>query len=346
MMKDDKVFNMMTITSSAVIKRCKLRELTRIRSIPYNSSANSFYTNNNLSSTIDNVEGVWIFHRHGDRTPSISSDDLADNEAAFWRTKLPCQTLIEKLNNKFPPSIHASNSKGYFDAGRDTFGCLTNTGVQQMRDVGSKMALRYNRSEEDNFLSKWNVSVYSTNYLRTVTSAQCFLDGLLASPDTINNPSPISVKVRDRYSDTLNAFDRDPELMRELAGNVISSPSFVKQDTCALPLATRLARHIPGLIKSSKSSYGGPSGINWIYASDHFICRESHGVPLSARFDENGHQCARIDHTHEADLRSMAHPTLSHLSWRFAEWLVLFEILRVHFYFNALFIFAKIPILI
>ena len=106
-------------------------------------------------------------------------------------------------------------------------------------------------------------------------------------------------------------------MMRELAREVISSPSFVKQDTSAIPLARRLVKYLPGLVRSTKSSYGGPSGINWIYASDHFVCREAHGIPLSARFDEKGQLYPNIDQMHEDDLRSIKSPTLSRLSWRF-----------------------------
>ena len=163
----------------------------------------SSITDNGLKSNA--IDGIWVFHRHGDRTPSCptSSEDSAGNEANFWHTKLPPSKLHEALNDKFPVSMHASNAKGYLDVGHETYGFLTKLGCEQMKNTGSRMAMRYNsymneqhcrradghRFTANNFVNDWDICVYSTNYLRTVTSAQCFLDGLLNHTNL--NPSHI-----------------------------------------------------------------------------------------------------------------------------------------------------------
>ena len=117
--------------------------------------------------------------------------------------------------------------------------------MDQMKQSGRNFAARYNTyghctvdgntKEEcdDNldFLDSWDVKAYSTSYLRTVKSLQCFLDGLLgkSKPDSllnesygnitaanylINDPphsSPdIKVKVNYPVCDALNAYDMYP----------------------------------------------------------------------------------------------------------------------------------------
>ena len=47
----------------------------------------------------------------------------------------------------------------------------------------------------------------------------------------------LPVQVRGRSDDTLNAFDRNPDLMAELVGDVISSAELQEMDGAAAPLA-------------------------------------------------------------------------------------------------------------
>jgi len=194
-----------------------------------------------------NVEGVWVFHRHGDRTPSISlcPDYAFNNEVKFWKRKLPSDDFMKNMNQKFPASIDTSN-EGYYDAAHEPFGYLTQLGCNQMKSKGSKLASRYNIKHS---LTQeiWDFDAYSTNYLRTVTSAQCFLDGLFNS-----EPINLKVKVRDPKHDPLNAFDRNPQLMKELVSGVRSNLSFQEKDSLAVPLATRLARFLPGLVSKKR----------------------------------------------------------------------------------------------
>jgi hypothetical protein len=64
--------------------------------------------------------------------------------------------------------------------------------MEQMRTNGRRFHNRYEQygfrlddiatSDDDNgFMQSWDVRAYSTNYLRTVLSVQCFLDGLLGT---------------------------------------------------------------------------------------------------------------------------------------------------------------------
>lgn len=310
------------------------------------------------------IEGVWIFHRHGDRTPSspLCAEHMIENEAMFWRTKLPDPTKVEEVAARFPKKMHSSKPQSYLDGKREPYGFLTRVGVSQMYNAGRKFALRYNRlgrknrslasgsAEVNDLLNHWDISAYSTNYLRTITSAQFFLEGLLNSgqyPKTkskslkgstesqtakealsIHEITPVNV--RSREVDTLNAFDKNPEKMLSLVKEVVSSPEFQARDSMALTLATMLANFLPGLTSGKKKLFGGPSGINWIHACDHFVCRASHGLKLTAMHlhDEDEELISKniksmnsfFDPQTEESMQALAHPTMAHLAWRFRQW--------------------------
>ena len=316
------------------------------------------------------VEGVFVFHRHGDRSPAkrLVGDSYADAEEEYWRSRVPPgPSLHDALSALYPAEIHLSNNAGkFFDTRREPYGFLTWAGMEQMRLSGRRCAQRYmhhghsegaagggggavataTASPGSDFLRHWNVQAYSTCYLRTVKSVQCFLQGLLADGDeksfedyqmhslrdpdeleaaiaaTVRGRRPassvdadrVTVHVRDRRNDTLNAFDRNPDLMRDLVGEVVATPNFQRQDAAAAPLATMLCRRLPGLRHEDRRFFGGPSGINWIHAADHFVCRGAHGLPY-LRFSG-----LEDDPREEEQLRGLRSGTLAHLAWRFRQW--------------------------
>lgn len=308
------------------------------------------------------VEGVWIFHRHGDRVPGrcLSPEHRRNDEAAFWISKLPSPdsaAAFESFSRRFPLLIHPGFNQGKFiDVARNPFGFLTQSGLEQLNQKGRSFFERYNRHGHhfpdqkrwrwevaEDFLSVWDVKVFSTNYLRTVMSVQSLLDGLLGTnlllPATERTVDPaihrelrvpdhgwrrpddgieplVHIQVRDVANDPLNAFDRNPALIADLVGEVMQSEDFIKHDSGAAPLAARLANYLPGLVfpRRADFSHGSPSGINWVEAADHFVCRAAHGVDFS-QFTDHEH-----DEQVEATLSAMAHQTTTHLAWRFRKW--------------------------
>jgi hypothetical protein len=126
----------------------------------------------------------------------------------------------------------------------------------------------------------------------------------------------VKIQVREQSKDTLNAFDRNPDLMADMVSEVMMSDDFQKRDANAAPLAARLANILPGLVRPRRSDFSlrSPSGINWVEAADHFVCRASHNVPF-AKFSDFEHD-DRVEQT----LAAMSHQTLAHLSWRFRKW--------------------------
>jgi len=104
--------------------------------------------------------------------------------------------------------------------------------------------------------------------------------------------------------------------MRKLVSEVMLSEDFLKRDAAAAPLAARLANVLPGLVRPFRTDFSqrSPSGINWVEASDHFICRAAHDVDF-ARFSDFEHD-DRVEQT----LAAMSHQTITHLAWRFRKW--------------------------
>lgn len=175
------------------------------------------------------------------------------------------------------------------DVSREPFGFLTYRGMDQMRVVGQRFRRRYERfgrridasasnlnghhdENQYSFLHHWDVQAFSTNYLRTVMSVQCFLDGLIGSKSISNTTAKpkqssiyaggglnqyykelseheqlshldlstwttdgdvniaennaVKVQVRAKDIDTLNAFDRWPQMMNDLVKEVIATEQF------------------------------------------------------------------------------------------------------------------------
>jgi hypothetical protein len=250
------------------------------------------------------VEGVWIFSRHGDRTPSRSLVPAHHRakEGAYWVAQLPSPdsaAAYEAYAHLFPLQVPQNvageqlNGGRFLDARRNPFGLLTQDGLVQCKDSGQAFFNRYNHhgrhlpgqsvwEHAHDFLRAFDVRVYSTNYLRTVLTAQSFLDGLLgthcfatkatsrpyvaeyaqevrlphhawqvpgttSSSSVTNDETPlVSVTLRELSRDPLNAFDRNPDLMADLVAEVMATPDFYKRDAAAAPLAGRLANVLPG----------------------------------------------------------------------------------------------------
>ena len=287
------------------------------------------------------MKGVWVFHRHGDRTParSLAAEHMYEAEATFWETKVPPidRTYSSALSERFPVSFHESNDKGKFvDTEEPPYGFLTWKGMDQMRSIGETFARWYKPTNAD-WYGEWDLQCYSTNYLRTTLSLQCLLHGMLDSekerndfyqstsshpisfanilPDHIiksaQGKERIPIQVRKKKADNLNSFDQNPEKMKNLVQSVAKTATFVEKDAEAGFLAARLANFLPGLSKIP--SYGGLSGINWVHAADHFTCRAAHNIPFSLfiQVDE--------DPVVEQTLDAMWYPTMVHLAWRFRQ---------------------------
>ena len=80
----------------------------------------------------------------------------------------------------------------------------------------------------------------------------------------------VNINVRELQRDPLNAFDRNPDLMADLVGEIMANKTFQLRDGVAAPLGARLANVMPGLFRPKRSSFASrsPSGINWVEAGE------------------------------------------------------------------------------
>ena len=97
------------------------------------------------STSEEEIMGVWIFHRHGDRTPGralvADTRSYIEKDSSFWRTKIPPidRTHYDLLSKKFPVKTDPNNNGGKFldaDSGKEPYGFLTSKGMQQLYEIG------------------------------------------------------------------------------------------------------------------------------------------------------------------------------------------------------------------
>lgn len=187
------------------------------------------------------ISGVWIFHRHGDRAPNryLGSPHHYEQESEHWYSRIPPRSAssgtggnaFASLSQFYAPKIHDSQNGGLFlDTGREPFGFLSYLGMDQMRDVGGRFRRRYERfghrvsggkedegGEQYKFLQHWDVHAYSTNYLRTVMSVQCFLDGLIGTNKQTDDNSGRRAEKQIYAGGGLSRYYKDAGIQEQLA---------------------------------------------------------------------------------------------------------------------------------
>jgi hypothetical protein len=129
-----------------------------------------------------------VFCRHGDRTPGANffepHSDLAGKEVAAWLTELLTVQNTRKLSAAFPVREQQQGRGGSHlrrprDEALGVFGSLTHRGLRQMRALGGSLRLRYAQLLPSGKVDFGDVDCTSSNYRRTMHSAQALLGGLL-----------------------------------------------------------------------------------------------------------------------------------------------------------------------
>jgi hypothetical protein len=201
------------------------------------------------------------------------------------------------------------NKTDFLDTGNKPYGFLTNKGAAEQMAMGSSVRDHYmdDGAGTSSFFDKFDISVYSTDYLRTTLSAQAVLLGLL--PDA-SPPSPslkVPVHVRPASLCTLNAYDRDPALMKSYVKEVVGTEAFQATDNKASDQMRPLLE--PHLVLADR--------INWVTLTDHFVCRSSHNTQY---FDLAPVDDAAEPSAEQAVGASLHEEVHKHLCWRFKKW--------------------------
>lgn len=227
----------------------------------------SIATSTSTATEEETIEAVFVFHRHGDRTPGkpLVEEKFEEEESAFWRTKIPPFSYHKVLCERFPVvrskrddasgdrNDSSNNSTSFLDAsgGNESYGFLTWKGMHQMYHNGVSMAHRYGpQTTTTSFQDYWDIQAVSTNYLRTVMSCQTFLDGLLAKNNSSNtvhgdNEAPLDYDCPTHYerispdehrskrtinhNDIVEIVVRDPEQHETTLNAFETSPKLMKK---------------------------------------------------------------------------------------------------------------------
>jgi Histidine phosphatase superfamily (branch 2) len=303
------------------------------------------------------IEGVWMFIRHGDRTPTrpMSPENRREEEAAFWVSRLPVPNswqVLKDFSTHFP--IHTDGQ--FFELKRNPYGFLTEKGLHQLNEHGKRFRARYLRhglQESERGLSfeqMWSVKAYSTNYLRTVLSVQSFLSGLF----DVSRGLPDSSQPGIRQVDPNQPKEYWPESSTDTGSSPRSShgppiASVIVRDIQEDPL--NAFERYPDLVERLSME---------VMSSAAFRYYDGKAAPLAARLashlpglvkDRTSDYAAmspsginwieaadhficssshdlplaqfsdhKTDPQTEVTLQALSHPTLAHLSWRFRQW--------------------------
>ena len=150
----------------------------------------------------------------------------------------------------------------------------------------------------------------------TVLSAQGVLTGFLGPLSPTEDP--IKVVVRDQSQDILNAYDRDPELMRSLVIQAYNKTDFKEKDQVATEeIARPIKKHIGGVDGGVKG--GDIEGrVDWIHLADHFVCRGRHGLGFTT-MEGKDDQADEVKEV-EKEMEEYGNIVKEHLVWRFGKW--------------------------
>jgi Histidine phosphatase superfamily (branch 2) len=190
---------------------------------------------------------VHVIHRHGDRTPitPLQNEDYWEKQLISEETLKKIASYTELVVPTDPTNVHTAN-------GRGPFGKLTELGLQQMIDVGTRLRQELsgnNRATIDEQgrtfyphiftpeydpLEPSNIRVRSTNFLRTIQSVQGLLMGLL-QPTTLEKKTMIDI----RHTDWMipdpkpRRYPEQSQLEQELS----RQPHITEREAELLPLA-------------------------------------------------------------------------------------------------------------
>ena len=272
----------------------------------------------------DEPSCVFVFHRHGDRAPSspmMSDSGDRERDAAFWRDK------IYSHSPGTPIDAHSALTGTYNDVGNPPYGFLTKLGYESMVEVGQQLNRIYGGK-------RWDVKIFSTNYLRTVTSVKALYEGLSRNAVESLDPPPFSsnlssaesdvagggsgsgsgsggVVVREKGVCTLNAYDKDPEGSRAVIRSVIKNHSeFKKREEDALRLVAEPLMNF----------FGGFEGegrkVDWIHLVDHFVCRAAHGMMCTQLAPKSSNGLSEEAAADERRMELLGGKAMEYLCWR------------------------------
>lgn len=193
---------------------------------------------------------VHIVHRHGDRTPVTP---LKDEE--YWATCLvPDKTLENIASNT--TIVKSDSPSAHFGKGGKVFGNLSELGLEQMVNVGARLRRELSTTEQANdvlviddnghhhYSHVWNpkrplhpsnIQVFSTDFPRTIQSAQGLLVGLFPN-GCCGSENTVPIDLRNA-----SWMMPDPILLRKYTKEFAAHPLAADEDILRLGIAAAQA---------------------------------------------------------------------------------------------------------
>lgn len=236
------------------------------------------------SSRALTLRHALIFHRHGDRTPVLTSIGTkvaaTEEEKDFWASKVATSDQLELLvqtakpvgsDASQPPVIRPSKAAQF------PYGLLTQKGVQHMTSKGRTLRDKYGQLLGDDVKAE-DVYVLSSSVPRTIESVQCLLRGFFYDDD-----QPITSKVPQflvhTYTHNVLAPNHPLQVFNEIElivkDDVLNFRSKIERDA-----VEKLRLHL-------RECLGVPDDqpLSWTAVRDALTCRSAHGWPFPEGVD-------------------------------------------------------------
>ena len=268
-----------------------------------------------------------VVHRHGDRSPITP---LKDSD--FWRGQLPTQEVLQGVSRGtriLRDSVEGQ--RAHHAQGSGPFGQLTTLGLLQMVGLGERL-----REELDSALftssrplAPSRVRVMSTNFPRTIQSAQALLTGMFPECD-----AQIDIDVRG----TNDFFIPDPQPRQSKNQLVLEShlgrqQHLMEKEAEMEDFARRLTSSLDGYLGDGARGVsfgigeekGGGDGLqaplSWAQLSEILVCLHSRDLLPNTVTQEDVETVTK--HVAWKWMESLKHPVLSKAAmWKFATTLV------------------------
>ncbi|KAG2515891.1 hypothetical protein JM16_007676, partial [Phytophthora kernoviae] len=227
---------------------------------------------------------VLIFHRHGDRTPVLTSIgskvQQTHEETDFWASKVATPEQIELLQQTAktigadpsqPPTIRPSKESQF------PYGLLTQKGVEHMTAKGRKFRERYGDFMGGNVKTE-DVHVLSSSVPRTIESVQSLLRGFFYEGQ--NTQIKVPQFYVHTYTHNVLAPNHPLQVFNEIElivhDDVVSLRSKIERGAME-----KLSLHL-------RECLGVPEDqpLSWTAVRDALTCREAHDWPFPEGVDQ------------------------------------------------------------
>ncbi|GMF14787.1 unnamed protein product [Phytophthora lilii] len=224
-----------------------------------------------------------VFHRHGDRTPVLTSIgdkvQASQQEKDFWAARVATPEQLQLLqqtarpvgaDETLPPVVRPSKESQF------PYGLLTQKGVQHMTAKGRALRQRYGQLLSGDVKAD-DVYVLSSSVPRTIESVQCLLRGFFHDDDAQDHKVP-QFLVRTYTHNVLaprHALQVFNEIELIVHDDVLKLRSKIERDAME-----KLGLHL-------RECLGVPDDqpLSWTAVRDSLTCREAHGWPFPEGID-------------------------------------------------------------